>query len=484
MRTEPAKYLSEPCLSEIRTVVTTQIEKELETINSAQELENCFDTNKYQLTELGNAERFADKYRNIVCYVPAWKKWLFWDGKKWCVGANEKIRQLAHKIVKQFYLDAVNEPDMERAKTLVQWGTQSCKSSAITALLKEAAALLPIDPEMLDSDPWLFNCDNFTINIRTMTARRHDRLDFITKISPVTYDTSATAPIFLQTLSRCLSKFSIQYIQRFFGYCLTGSTKEQIINIWHGYGANGKSTILNPIANALGDYAQTTRPETLMVRRDGIPSDLAKLKGARLVNAAEADDGHRLAEAAIKQWTGGDKIQARALYQDWFEFLPEFKILLLTNHKPIIAGIDHAIWRRIRLVPFTVTIPDNEQDKNLPEKLNRELPGILNWMLEGACLWLSDGLGYPKEIREATESYQSEQSIINVFLEDCCVVRADALVEATVLFAAFETWRTAEGHKQITQTKFGRMLAQLGFEKNRLAGLGRTVYRGIDVNES
>jgi putative DNA primase/helicase len=211
---------------------------------------------------------------------------------------------------------------------------------------------------------------------------------------------------------------------------------------------------------------------------------LAKLKGARLVNAAEADDGHRLAEAAIKQWTGGDKIQARALYQDWFEFLPEFKILLLTNHKPIIAGIDHAIWRRIRLVPFTVTIPDNEQDKNLPEKLNRELPGILNWMLEGACLWLSDGLGYPKEIREATESYQSEQSLINVFLEDCCVVRADALVEATVLFAAFETWRTAEGHKQITQTKFGRMLAQLGFEKNRLAGLGRTVYRGIDVNES
>jgi putative DNA primase/helicase len=417
--------------------------------------------------------------------VSPWKKWLFYDGKRWNPTASEQVRRLAHETVKHFYLLAAKEVDRDRAKELADWGNVSCRSSAISAMLKEASALLAIDPSQLDRDPWLFNCDNLTIDLRTQTARPHSKADFITKISPVTYDPKATAPIFGKVLATALPQTSIDFIQRFAGYSATGSTKEQVISIWEGSGANSKSTINSPIQNALGDYAKTTRPETLMVKRgDTIPSDLAKLKGARLVTAAEAEDGHKLAESAIKQWTGGDKVQARFMYGDWFEFTPEFKMLLLTNHKPIISGLEHAIWRRIRLIPFTVRIPDAEQDKDLPEKLNRELSGVLNWILAGLKKWLADGLGYPEEVREATANYQAEQSVINIFLETNCLTQPDAMVEAGKLFKAFDQWRSTEGQPKMTQTKFGTLLTQLGYKKGRLPGSGRTTYDGIRLNES
>lgn len=391
---------------------------------------------------------------------------------------------MAQKTVKGLYVEASNAPDSDMAQKFAKWAAQSCKSSSISAMLKEAAALLAIGPAVLDADPWLFNCGNRTIDLKTGTVRPHSKDDWITKITPVFYDPEAKAPLFKSVLQTCFagSQELIDFVWRFAGYSLTGSTKEQCIIIWWGKGANGKSTIISPISEALGDYAQTTRPETLMVKKgDGVPSDLAKLKGARLVTAAEAEDGQRLAESAIKQITGGEKIQARALYQDWFEFTPEFKILLCTNHKPIIRGDDHAIWRRIRLVPFTVTIPEGERDKDLPEKLRAELPGILAWMVAGAAEWLKNGLGNPAEVKAATDSYQSEQNILSIFVDTCCILNPSALVEAQPLFQVFDMWRAREGYRKITQTKFGRMLTDLGFEKIRIPGAGRIAYQGIGV---
>ncbi len=437
----------------------------------------------YRLTELGNAERFRDQYEDSVRYVSAWGKWIFYDGRRWQVGADDKIRIMAHATVKNLYIEAAQNSDNDMAQKIARWAAQSCKSNSISAMLKEASALLSIDSSVLDANPWLFNCQNCTIDLKTGNFRPHQRHDWITKISPVIFDPEAKAPTFEKVLQVCFSgkRELIDFVQRFAGYCLSGSTKEQCLIIWWGGGANGKSTILNAIAEALGDYAQTTRPETLMVKhRDGIPSDLAKLKGARLVTAAEAEDGHRLAESQIKQMTGGEKIQARALYQDWFEYTPEFKIVLCTNHKPVIRGEDFAIWRRIRLVPFTVTIPEQDRDKDLPDKLRTELPGILTWIITGAAEWLTSGLGNPTEVQEATADYKSEQSVINNFLESCCVVQIDAQVEGGQLFQAFDRWRTNEGQRKITQTKFGKMLSPLGFEKTRSTA-GRTIYRGIGL---
>lgn len=339
------------------------------------------DAKNYRLTELGNAERFAAEHGELVRYVPAWRKWIFYDGKRWKVGADEQIRKKAHQTVKGLYALAAQESDNDVAAKLAKWAATSCRSASITAMLKESAPLMAIDPGMLDADPYLFNCGNCTINFTTGKLQAHRREDFLTRISQINFDPEAKAPTFERVLHTSFAgnQNLIGFVQRYAGYSMTGSQKEQCMAIWCGPGANGKSTILNPIAEALGEYAQTTRPEALMVRRgEGIPSDIAKLKGARLVSAAEAEDGHRLAESAIKQMTGGEMIQARALYQDWFEFVPQFKIILCTNHKPIIREDDHAIWRRIRLVPFDVTIPEVKQDRDLADKLRKELPGIFD----------------------------------------------------------------------------------------------------------
>ena len=210
-------------------------------------------------------------------------------------------------------------------------------------------------------------------------------------------------------------------------------------------------------------------------------SDLAKLKGARLVTAAEGEEGQRLAESAIKQMTGGEKIQARALYADWFEYTPEFKIILCTNHKPVIRGTDYAIWRRLRLIPFAETIPESEQDKNLSEKLQAELPGILRWVVEGAAKWLTHGLETPDSVKAATENYQSESNVIRSFLDLQCIESGAASVGATELFREFDRWRQDEGQRKIKQTKFGRMLSELGYEKSRQPGTGRMIYTGIGL---
>jgi putative DNA primase/helicase len=441
---------------------------------------------EYHLTELGNAERFADQHGQVVRYVPEWKKWLFWNGKKWEAGANEKVRKLAHKTVRGFYRLASKARDKDKSQRFAKWAISSSRSAAITAMLKEAASLLSISPNDLDNNIWLFNCNNITINLKTGKVHPHRREDYITKITPVDFLPDSKATTFERVLKKCLddNQETIEFVQRYFGYATSGSTKEQCFAIFYGSGANGKTTIITPIAEALGDYAQTTRPETLMVKRSGsIPSDLAKLKGARLVTAAEAEDGHRLAESQIKQMTGGEKIQARALYQDWFEYTPEFKVVLCTNHKPVIRGQDHAIWRRIRLVPFTVTIPKDQQDKDLPEKLQKELPGILNWIITGAAMWLRDGLGNSEEIQQATDEYRSEQNIIDNFLEGQCTVKDTAFVEAGILFKIFDEWRQNEGQRKITQTKFGRMLVELGFEKERNSTNGRMIYQGIGINQ-
>lgn len=442
-------------------------------------------SNSYHLTELGNAERFRDQHGDVVRYDSTRNKWIYYDGKRWKVGAGDMVRRMAHKTAKDLYVLAAQTTDNDMAQKIAKWAGQSCKSASITAMLKEATALLAIDSAILDAEPWLFNCGNCTINLLTGETHKHRKEDWLTRLSPVDYDPDAKAPIFQKVLNTCFAgkQDLIDFLQRFAGYSLSGSIKEQCIFIWWGSGANGKSTILNALAEASGDYAQTTRPETLMVKKgDGIPSDLAKLKGARLVTAAEAEDGHRLAESQIKQMTGGEKLQARALYQDWFEYIPEFKIVLCTNHRPIIRGDDHAIWRRIRLVPFTVTIPEKDRDKDLPEKLKAELPGILAWMVAGAAEWMKNGLGMPTEVKEATDSYQSEQSVIQIFLDSCCIIKPDEIVESQVLFQAFDSWRTSEGHRKITQTKLGRMLSDLGFEKSRIPGVGRMAYQGLGVN--
>jgi putative DNA primase/helicase len=331
---------------------------------------------------------------------------------------------------------------------------------------------IAIRPDKLDADPWLLNVLNGTVELRDgARLRPHHRADRITKLVAVNYQPEARCPTWLGFLERVLdgNRALIDFLQRFVGYSLTGRTDEQVIAIAHGTGANGKSTFLHAAKMILGDYGASVPLDTFLVNKhvDTARPDLARLRGARLVAAVESDSGRRFAEALVKTVTGQDTIVARRLYREHFEFVPTFKIVIATNHRPIIRGTDDAIWRRIRLIPFTVVIPPGERDRELPEKLQQECEGILAWAVQGCLDWQRDGLGLPDEVQAATDQYRKDMDSLGGFVADCCTVRPDAQATAAQLYQCYLDWAHQAGEKPMSQKMMGLALAERGFQPSR-----------------
>jgi putative DNA primase/helicase len=266
----------------------------------------------------------------------------------------------------------------------------------------------------------------------------------------------------------------IKFLQKISGYELTGSVLEQCFFILYGTGANGKSTYLEVKQELFGNYARPTEFRTLLDKgknSDAVRNDLAALKGLRLVTSVEVGKEQRIDESLIKQLTGGDTITARFLFKEFFDFRPEFKLELAANNKPQIRGVDHGIWRRVRLIPFEVTIPEEEQDRNLLQKLKEELPGILNWCLRGHQMWLGEGLESPPEVEEATESYRAESDFLANFIQECCWSEADEpplgtelKVSAQELYRTYEAWCLGPGASDsVKKVKFGKMMKERGY---------------------
>ena len=264
----------------------------------------------------------------------------------------------------------------------------------------------------------------------------------------------------------------IQFLQRAVGYALTAQTIEQVLFFLYGTGANGKSTFLETVKAVLGDYAQQMPTDTLMSKdKSSIPNDIARLKGARFVAAMETEEGKRLSEVQVKQLTGGDTLSARFMRAEFFDFTPTHKLFVGTNHKPLIRGTDYAIWRRIRLIPFIVTIPPEERDKNLPIKLRDELSGILAWAVRGCLDWQENGLGEPDAVKGATESYRKDMDILSEFLDERCALGTGLKVKAGDLYAAYKNWSEASGEYPVSQTRFGTQMVERGFEKKKSDGI-------------
>jgi len=373
-----------------------------------------------QYTDTSNAERFLKREGGNIRYCSAWKKWLFWDGRRWCTDGNAEIQARAKDVVRDLYEEAKQfDYDWDReelANHAMKTEAVRRRKAMIEAATWEREAW--VSPEDLDTDSWLLNCGNGTVDLRTGSMRPAERTDLITKLAQTDYVNDAQCPKWRRFVGEILGGNDgiVSFLQKAAGWALTGDMSEQILFILHGNGANGKSTFVNTLLNLLGDYGMATPTETFMKRSGRMSNDIARLRGRRLVTTIEADEGNRFSESLVKQITGNDRLTARFLYGEYFDFDPTFKIFIATNHKPVIRGTDHAIWRRIRLVPFSVTFPEKKQDKNLLAALKDEYPGILNWLIEGCLRWQTEGLGAPPAVREATEKYRTEMDVIGSFL--------------------------------------------------------------------
>jgi putative DNA primase/helicase len=417
------------------------------------------------LSDTTNAYKLVERHGENLRYCYPFKKWLVWSEARWVLDDTGQVMRWAKDTVKDLVHTIDTLDDDKAIQALFRHIKSSLATPKLKALVEGAQSELPVLPDDLDNDLWLLNCLNGTIDLRTGKLRHHQRDDFLTKLAPVVYDPASTCPTWEAFLNRIMDENTnlIRFLQKAIGYSLTGDTREQCLFLLYGVGANGKSTLIDTLLALLGDYAKQAEFTTFLQRQyDTVRNDIAALRGARFVSAVEAGDGRRFAEPLLKLVTGGDTIRARFLYQEEFEFKPQFKLFLATNHKPNIKGTDHAIWRRIRLVPFTVTIPETEQDQELPARLREELSGILTWAVEGCLAWQEEGLGIPAVVKAATDDYRNEMDIVGQFLDECCL--SDPIV------TAFKTWCQQSGEQELTQTAFGLRLKERGYQPEKTSG--------------
>jgi len=442
----------------------------------------------YHLTDYGNAERLVALHGNDIRFCPARKKWYIWNGNRWNIDNVGRIMQLSKKTVRTIYREASNANEKAKRTEIVKHASKSEAEQRIKAMIKlaESEQGIPVLPEELDSDPMLFNVSNGTIDLHTGKLLKHDRKHLITKISPVEFDPAIKAPIWESFLNKIMAGNldSITYLKRIIGYSLTGNISEQCFFFFYGEGANGKSTFIETIRLLMGDFSKQADFNTfLKSNNNSIRNDIARLIGARFVSAVEADSGEKLDEVIIKRVTGGDTISARFLYAETFEYKPTFKIFLVANNKPVIQGTDEAIWRRVKLIPFTVTICREEQDPQLPGKLKAELSGILNLAIEGCLEWKKHGLPESNEVETATMEYQHEMNTIEGFLSDRCIILSSAKVQNSLLLTEYQSW--CDDNEQIPQSKpvLRAFMTNHGFHSRR-GGKGLYYWHGIRLKQS
>lgn len=366
----------------------------------------------------------------------------------------------------------------------LKWARTCQRRTPQKNLLAIASSSLEVKHVDLDADPFLLNLKNGTLDLRTGKLLPHRAEDLLTKIARVGYDPAATCPRFLAFMSRIFNgeQELVRFIQKALGYSLTGAVTEQVFFLCYGTGANGKSTLMELIASGLGDYALTAPPGLLLAKKhEGHPTDIADLFGARFVQTSEVKTDAKFDEQRIKSLTGGDTLKARRMREDFWSFPPTHKIWLSTNHKPEVSDSSHGFWRRVRMIPFTVTIPEGERDPGLPEKLSAELPGILNWMVEGCLAWQREGLGTCAAVEKATTAYQAESDPVKEFLEEECVSAPSLTIQSTVLFQAYCRWTMAHSERPVSARAFAEHMRELGYTSKKSSAV---FYQGLSLGRA
>lgn len=420
-------------------------------------------------TDIANGKRLAKFIQGKARYIPAWDSWVVWDGKRW--RRDELgIREFAKQIPATILADSMSPLPVD--VPACQWGMKSTSRAALEAMISMAKSEpgIAIEHSDLDADPWLLNCQNGTVDLRNGKLLPHNPANLITRITNVDYDPDAASFEWDRFLEKILVKDDlISHVQRLIGYCITGSTREQVLPIFWGEGSNGKSTMLDTLKAALGvEYASTAPPALIMAKKgESHPTELAGLCGKRMVTAIETEKGQRLNEPLVKQLTGGDSIMARRMREDFWEFRPTHKLVLCTNHEPRV-GDDYAIWRRIVMVPFVVQFWNPDEGETGPEDLRRDnrlanrleqcLPGVLAWAVRGAVEWFANGLGRTDDVKAATAAYRKRQDFFGRFVEDRCLTGNQYRVKFSELYDQYSDWANEVGERVASKKSFGDWL--------------------------
>lgn len=441
----------------------------------------------YPLTDLGNAERLDALHGDDIRWVEPWNTWMAWDGTRWGRADRGQIQRMAKDTVRALAGVPVPGGTLEAMTEMNRHQERSESARALAAMvdLAKTEGDIPALPGDFDARPGLFNAQGLTLDLVAGVAREPSRGDLLTKQAGAAYDADAPCPTWDRTLDRIFGgdRAMVAYFQRAVGYAMLGDPREQVMFILYGTGANGKSTVLNTLSEAFGDYARSLAPDVLISRRgEAHPTAIADLQGVRLAVASEVNDGGRLDEAVVKRVVDTSPVKARRMYQDFFEFAPSHVIFYAVNHKPVIRGADYGIWRRIHLVPFDVTIPEGEQDPHLAAKLRAELPGILAWAARGCRDYQGLDLNPPDRVRGAVGAYRLEMDLLGNFLEDCCDQDARATDTASDLYAAYVRWCEDNGEHPWTKRTFGLRLQDRGFTPHKGTG-GTRAWKGLRLQD-
>ena len=442
-------------------------------LGSKQEFEPAAIDRPPEFADEALALRFAEQHTGDLRYVAAWGKWLEWTGARWKADDTLHAFDLARAICRE----ASAACDQGRATVLA-----SAKTVHAVQSLARADRRLAATVDQWDQDVWLLNTPTGTVDLKTGKLLDHRREDYITKTTAVA--PGGDCPLWQKFLARITGddKQLELFLQRVAGYALTGSVEEHALFFGHGTGSNGKGVFVNTISAIMGDYAMTAAMETFVASSgERHPTDVAGLRGARLVVSQETEEGRRWAETKIKTLTGGDKVSAHFMRQDFFEYSPQFKLLIVGNHKPSLRSVDEAIRRRMNLIPFTVTIPEGERDEKLPEKLRAEWPGILQWMIDGCAEWQGEGLAKPEAVRKATDAYLAAEDAPSEWMAEKCNVGSNSYGTSGDLFKSWKRWADLAGEPAGSQKRFSQMLLDRGFRPRREGGTGRAGFDGISV---
>jgi putative DNA primase/helicase len=448
-------------------------------------------TNSYEhhLTDTGNADLFLEYCGDRVLYSHQYGRFYVWNGVQWVMDEDGRAVQMAKEAIDYMAECARALTDSDRKTKILRHSQKSESRGSLVSMVELSKCEIPFPLENMNRDPRLFNVSSGVINLKSGEVVPHDKELFITKSSPVKHDPSAACPLWLKFLDDIFNgdQVLIEFIQRAVGYSLTAEVSEQVFFFLYGTGANGKSTFLNTIMSLAGDYGRQMDPHLLISQNASThPTGISDLHGVRFASTVEIEEGKRFAEVVVKQLTGGDLITARRMHQDFFTFAPTHKIWLSANHKPSIRGTDHAIWRRVRLIPFTVCFGPADRDPKMGEKLLAELPGILNWCIAGARNWYANGLAAPEVVTVATEAYRTEMDTLAAFVKEYCVLVPGASIASKDLYSKYKEWAEESGEHALSHKMFSmRIIERYGLDTaTSHAGARRFVGIGLAQSES